>query len=233
MKLSAPIYYLKRQAKTLSHDEQIPLHQALDAIAVKEGYERWSSLTAAHSKVTPASRLFSQLEPGDMLLVGARPGQGKTLLCLDLALEAVKHGHNGVFFTLEYNECECRERLRALTNGDELHGLLRFDCSDEISADYIVKSLGSCSPGTLVVIDYLQLLDQSRQTPPLMDQVQALRSFAQNQGAIMVFISQIDRAYDPSTKPCPDLKDVRLPNPLDLSLFDKTCFLNDGEIRFT
>jgi hypothetical protein len=25
---------------------------------------------------------------------------------------------------------------------------------------------------------------------------------------------------------------VRLPNPLDLALFDKTLFLHDGEIRF-
>ncbi len=33
-------------------------------------------------------------------------------------------------------------------------------------------------------------------------------------------------------KPFPDLDDVRLPNPLDLSLFDKLCFLNGGDIRF-
>ncbi|RUU73632.1 DNA helicase, partial [Mesorhizobium sp. M7A.T.Ca.TU.009.01.3.1] len=39
-------------------------------------------------------------------------------------------------------------------------------------------------------------------------------------------------SYDPAKKPCPDIGDVRLPNPLDLSLFDKTCFLNKGEIRF-
>jgi hypothetical protein len=25
---------------------------------------------------------------------------------------------------------------------------------------------------------------------------------------------------------------VRLPNGVDLSLFDKTCFLNEGEVRF-
>ena len=49
---------------------------------------------------------------------------------------------------------------------------------------------------------------------------------------IVLFISQIDRSYDPAAKPFPDLKDVRLPNPLDLRLFDKTCFLNNGEVRF-
>ncbi len=35
-----------------------------------------------------------------------------------------------------------------------------------------------------------------------------------------------------SLKPCPDLGDVRLPNPLDLKLFDKSCFLNNGQIQF-
>jgi hypothetical protein len=33
-------------------------------------------------------------------------------------------------------------------------------------------------------------------------------------------------------KSFPDLEDVRLPNPLDLSLFTKTCFLNNGEVQF-
>ena len=47
-----------------------------------------------------------------------------------------------------------------------------------------------------------------------------------------VLISQIDRSYDPSKKPFPGLDDVRLPNPLDLKLFDKACFVHDGEMRF-
>jgi replicative DNA helicase len=63
-------------------------------------------------------------------------------------------------------------------------------------------------------------------------QVRALKSFARDRGLVVVFISQIDRSYDPSTRPCPDLRDVRLPNPLDLKLFDKTCFLNNGEVQF-
>ena len=53
----------------------------------------------------------------------------------------------------------------------------------------------------------------------------ALKAFASDRQLIIVFISQIDRSYDPATKPFPDLGDVRLPNPLDLTLFDKTYFL--------
>jgi hypothetical protein len=36
MKLSAPIYHLKRQARILSRDENIPLHEALDRLAARE-----------------------------------------------------------------------------------------------------------------------------------------------------------------------------------------------------
>ena len=65
-----------------------------------------------------------------------------------------------------------------------------------------------------------------------MTQVRALRHFARERGLILVFLSQIDRSYDPTRKPLPDIDDVRLPNPLDLSLFDQTCFLNRGDVRF-
>jgi replicative DNA helicase len=232
MKLSAPVYHLKRKAKLLSRQENIRLHEALDRIAAKEGFGSWSLLAAKLSATVTVSELFARLGPGDLVLVGARPGQGKTLMSLALAVEAMKSGGRSVFFTLEYTEKDVLDRFRSI--GAELAhfgGLFEFDNSDAISADYIVEALDSAPRGTLVVIDYLQLLDQKRENPELMAQVSKLKSFARDRGLILIFISQIDRSYDPSTKPCPDIDDVRLPNPLDLSLFNKMCFLNDGEIR--
>lgn len=233
MKLSAPIYHLKRQARLLSRQENIPLHQALDRIGLKEGASGWSALVAKASATAPAGKLFARLSPGDLVLVGARPGQGKTLMSLELAVEAMKSGHRSVFFTLEYTEKDLRDRFHAIgVNRAQFDHLFEFDNSDDISAEYIVKTLASAPGGTLVVIDYLQLLDQRRANPELAVQVGMLKSFARERGLIMVFISQIDRSYDPSAKPCPDLADVRMPNPLDLTLFNKTCFLNNGEVRF-
>lgn len=233
MKLSAPIYHLKRKAKRLSHDEGIPLHDALDRIATTEGFSAWSMLAAKAAALTPANRLFPQFGPGDLVLVGARPGQGKTLMSLELAVEAMKAGHRAAFFSLEYTERDVLDRLRAIgVEPAEFDKLFEVDCSDAISADYIVKQMAAAPRGTVVVIDYLQLLDQRRENPDLTVQVRALKSFARDKGLIVVFISQIDRSYDPSVKPCPDLSDVRLPNPLDLKLFDKTCFINNAEVQF-
>ena len=233
MKLSAPLYHLKLKAKVLSRAEDIPLHEALDRIARQEGFDGWSLLAAKAAAAAPAEKLFARLAPGDLVLMGARPGHGKTLMSLELAVQAMKSGSRGVFFTLEYTEKDMLDRFRAIGAAPEnFADLFEFDNSDEISSDHIVRRLANAPRGTLVVVDYLQLLDQKRDNPELMVQVRALKSFARDRGLIFVFISQIDRAYDPAKKPCPDLEDVRLPNPLDLSLFSKTCFLNDGEVRF-
>jgi replicative DNA helicase len=233
MKLSAPVYHLKRQARLLSREGKIALHEALDRVAAQEGFTSWSLLAAKAAKATPAGVLFAQLAPGDLVLVGARPGHGKTLMSLELAVEAMKSGHRGVFFTLEYTQRDVLDRFRAIgADPVQFNDRFVFDNSNAISADYIVKALGSAPRGTLVVIDYLQLLDQKRENPELMAQVRTLKAFAGDRGLILVFISQIDRSYDPAKKSVPDIGDVRLPNPLDLSLFNKTCFLNKGEIRF-
>ena len=233
MRLSAPVYRLKRQARLMSRREDIPLHQALDRVAAEEGFGNWSLLAAKAAEAVPAGRLLARLMPGDMVLVAARPGQGKTLMSLELAVTAMKQGNRAVFFTLEYVHADILDRFRDIgADPADFDRLFEFDNSDAISAGYIIEALRSAPRGTLAVIDYLQLLDQKRENPELMVQIRALRSFARERGLVLVFISQVDRSYDSSSKPFPDIGDIRLPNPLDLSLFDKACFLNKGEIQF-
>lgn len=233
MKLSAPIPMLKRKARLLARTGHIPLHQALDRIAAEEGFGAWSLLAATAAATRPAGKLFARLAPGDLVLLGARPGQGKTLMGLELAVQAMKAGQRSTFFTLEYTESEVLDRFRAIgADRAQFDGLFELDSSDTINAAHIATRMVTAPRGTMVVVDYLQLLDQKRENPALMDQVQALKSLARDKGLIVIMISQIDRTYDPSAKAVPDLDDVKLPNPLDLKLFDKACFLNQGEVRF-
>lgn len=233
MELSQPVHRLKRQARLLSRREGIPLHAALDRVAREEGFSAWSMLVARSATSSPGKAKLSQLSDGDLLLLGGRPGQGKTLLSLDLAVQAVKAGRTAVFFTLEANHAEVLQYLAAIgADPTSLGARLRIDTSDDISAGHIIGQLRSASRGTLVVVDYLQLLDQKRLNPTLTEQVKALRAFAQERGLVFVFLSQIHRRFDGGGKDLPGLDDVRLPNPLDLSLFTKACFIHANRVSF-
>ena len=242
MQFSAPIYRLKRRARLLSRDEKIPLTSALDRIAREEGFARWSLLAAKAGENPPAREIFKRLTPGDLVLLAARPGQGKTLLGIELALEALRMEAlrtealrsrcHGAFFTLEYTGLDLLSHLEAIgIDRAAVTDRFLFDDSDAISASYIMDRLTPMRRGTVAVIDYLQLLDQKRENPPLMTQIRDLKDFAHRQGIIIAFLSQIDRTFDGSAKSCPGLADIRLPNPLDLTLFDIACFLHEGQVR--
>lgn len=234
MTLSAPHFVLRREAKLLSRHQHIPLHQALDRIARREGYKSWSLLISATKQSRPGGKVFSSLVRGDLMLLAARPGQGKTLLSLEMAVAAMAAGRPCAFFSLADSEADMAERFVAIgEDPTSFNDTFRFDHSDEICADYIIAQLEDAAEATFVVIDCLQLLDQKRKNPELADQVSVLKDFATSRGHIMVFISQIDRCYDLKAEMVPGLGDVRLPNPLDLQIFDKTCFLHKGAVAFS
>lgn len=232
MKLSAPIYILKQQAKALSQRDRLRLHAALDKVAVREGFNAWSHLASVWQRTDTSRSLYEQLRPGDLLLVGSRPGQGKTLLSIGLAVEAMERGNRAAFFTLEYTAAEV-ENLFGMVGRSQVDfkGQWILDTSEDISAGHISERLVCEPPGTLVVVDYLQLLDQRRDKPTLDVQVRDLKVLAQKSQSIVICLSQIAREYTLSSRTCPSLKDVRMPNPLDLSIFDKACFIQDGKMQ--
>ncbi|MGL4576071.1 MAG: DNA helicase [Burkholderiaceae bacterium] len=232
MKLSAPIYILKQQAKSLAEQDGIRLHAALDKIATREGFNAWSHLSSSWQQRDPTVVVYDQFSAGDLVLIGSRPGQGKTMLGLGLAIEAMSRGTRAAFFTLEYAEKDVAAQFAKLgKNIGEYKNLFLLDTSETICASQIAAQLDATPRHTLVIVDYLQLLDQRRNNPPLDDQVRELKQFAVAKQATVVLLSQINKNFDPNEKPCPDLSDLRLPNPVDVSLFDKACFLHDGKMQ--
>lgn len=232
MKLSAPIFQLKRRAKLMARNNNVPLHEALDHIAREEGFARWSLLSSHIGAGSLSETILSRLDDGDLLLVAGRPGHGKTMLGLQLLLDAVRDDRKAVFFTLEFTEQQARKHIRSLET--DPHGIgdtVEVVTSNEISADYIIRHLSGSMRRTVAVIDYLQILDQQRSKPALSDQVLALGDFARKSGAVLGFISQIDRSFDLGSKSLPDIRDIRLPNFVDLGLFTKTCFLHNGQAQ--
>ena len=234
MILSTPLFVLRRQAKLRTREQRIPLHRALDEVAQEQGFASWSLLMAKRSSPVPGAVLNAKLNPGDFVLVGARPGQGKTLLCLEMAVAAMQAGNRSVFFSLEFNQQDMWASFAAIgEQPGSFSDRFTFDGSDDLSADYITSQLADAASGTFVVVDYLQVLDQKRDNPPLSEQIQTLRNFASKRNLVFVFISQIDRGYDLRSTSLPTRNDVRLPNPLDLANFNKTCFLHEGKALLT
>lgn len=225
------LHKLKRQAKTEARKAGLPLHQALDRVAKSQGFASWSLLASSGA----SDALYQHFIAGDMLIVAARPGQGKTLTALRLAVEAAQAGNHGYFFSLEYMERDVASRLETLgIDCKAFDGRFHFDGSDDISASYIISAMGNAPAGSVAAVDYLQLLDQRRDKPPLSEQVATLREFAQRRGVILAFIAQIDRAYDPLSGSGPGPADIRLPNPIDVgATFDKGIFLSNGHLQIT
>lgn len=125
------------------------------------------------------------LRPGQMIVIGARPGVGKTSFALNLAVNAAFNGASVAFFSLEMSKIEIAQRLLSAQSGvglqeirsahiqnDQWPELIRG--TDELSGlDIMIDD----TPGTtvteirakarrmlhgkklgLVVVDYLQLL---------------------------------------------------------------------------
>ncbi|PZU84916.1 MAG: DNA helicase [Shinella sp.] len=232
MKLSAPIYQLKRRAKLMARIKSVPLNEALDQIARDEGFSKWSLLSASMSSGPLSEKVLSRLDEGDLLLLAGRPGQGKTRLGLQLLVDAARDGRKALLFTLEFTEQQARKHLKSLeVPGGNIADAVQIFTSDQISAEYIIAQMSGAKSGTIAVIDYLQLLDQQRSKPTLCEQLQTLREFAQHAGVVLGFISQIDRSFETKGKRLPDIGDVRLPNFVDLGLFSKACFLHNGEAQ--
>ena len=171
MKLSAPIFHLKRRAKDLSRNAGMSLTKAQDRIAIEEGFNNWSLLAREASLQFANEKIFPLLTPGDLVLLGGRPGQGKTLKSLELLVDAVDSGKRGMFFTLEYNKDDVRKLLgRFVEDPTATLDKLEFDNADLICAEYIIDRIKPAPRETVVVVDYLQLLDRNRNTPILNDQ---------------------------------------------------------------
>lgn len=227
MKLSAPIHVLKGQAQLLRKEKSISNTDALNIIAKREGYNSWSLLHSEHRDGFPSSYdgILDYFNPGDLVLIGSRPGMGKTVFTIGLFVQAIlKKAAKNYCFSLSEVHKDIAKRMAIY---DESLGsqnqFFELDYSNDISANYILnKTKKDISKGSVIVIDYLQMLDEKRVNPSLQEQIEILKNYAKEKGCIILFISQLQREVENKK---PTIDDVRLPNPLDLKLFNKLLLL--------
>ena len=129
-------------------------------------------------------RLTGGLRGGKMVVLGARPGVGKTALALQMAVHAARHTGPVLLVSLEMDAAEIVSRMVAAESGVDLQALEAGELTEEqaksasacypaISALPIRMAQNTCTPMqvrreamamqnsvglSMVVIDYLQLM---------------------------------------------------------------------------
>ncbi len=231
MKLSAPIHVLKSQAQQLRKEKSLTNTEALDLIAKREGFNSWALLQSKKEEMFPVSydEILDFFNPGDIVLIGARPGKGKTVFTIGLLVQAIqkKQAINYCFSLSEIHK-DIAGRIASYDESiGENNKFIKLDYSDEISADYIIKKTqASITKKSVIVVDYLQLLDEKRSNPTLQEQVFKLKNYAKEKECIIIFISQLKRELEYRDDKKPAMEDIRLPNPLELKFFNKIIFLH-------
>ena len=231
MKLSAPIYVLKVQAQKLRKEKLMTNTEALDLIAKREGFNSWSLMQSKKDEMFPTSydEILEFFNPGDIVLIGARPSKGKTVFTIGLLVQAIQMKlAKNYFFSLSEVHKDIRSRMAIYDKTiEEDNKFVVHDYSNEINAEYIIeKTKNSISKKSLIIVDYLQLLDEKRTNPSLQDQVMQLKNYAKEKECIVIFISQMSREIENRADQKPNMSDVRLPNPLELKYFNKIILLH-------
>lgn len=130
-------------------------------------------------------RMFLGLRPGQMVVIGARPGVGKTSFALNLAVQAAERGASVAFFSLEMSAEEVAQRLLSTYSQVPLQNIRSANIRQEewesiVNATKTLSKLDLViddTPGTtvtevrakarrmlrnkekgLVILDYLQLV---------------------------------------------------------------------------
>lgn len=153
--------------------------------AIEEASTNPGGCTGISTGYNDLDRLTNGLGKGELIILAARPGMGKTTLALNFMLEACKQDKRVLMFSVEMTATELGLKLVSNLSGiegDRIHrgkltdleykgvhndtsdiingGLLNVDAdtSDLFSIKSVAKKLNHKSNLDMIIIDYIQLL---------------------------------------------------------------------------
>lgn len=180
---------LMDESPLLNNVKEMP--QLVDTI-MKEAAERGekcdSGITGIPTGLTHLNRLTLGWQKGDLIILGARPSEGKTALAIKFSMEAARAGYKAVIFSLEMSGPRLADRMMLAESGvsplnwkrgklspDELTITeeaaehirqlpISIDDTPNASIDeicYMVKALHSRKQLDVLIVDYLGLCKPS------------------------------------------------------------------------
>jgi replicative DNA helicase len=136
-------------------EDYVPLVQAID-VAVDEidlARGRTGELAGIPTGFAELDELTNGLHGGQLIIVGARPGMGKSTLALDFArAAAVKHTMPSIFFSLEMGRSEIATRLLAAETSIPMNRLRKGDM-DQRDWDRLATVRGQIADAPLYIDD--------------------------------------------------------------------------------
>lgn len=207
--------------------------------ALEERIGNQQTISGLATEWTQLDEQLSGLQPGNMVIVGARPSMGKTAFACGMILGASQHG-TALVFSLEQSKHEMIERCLATQAGVDGHRLRNGQVS-VVERDLLMAATHELSgrqifiddkPGrkvfeissiarrvrrrhglALIVIDYLQLIEPEDSRAPREQQVavtsRRLKALARELQVPIVVLAQLNREVENRPDKKPRLSDLR------------------------
>lgn len=211
------------------------------AAIVKENKEKYfvdRETEKLYLGFTRLDDLLGGLEGGDMIVIGARPGVGKSALVTQVTSNLAKHGKRIGFYNLEMQEKQVYERFVVSQSGIGLTRLRRakkflgdekerFDLANKVleGKDNIVITTGSKSVSQIrhesrhmgydiIIIDYLQLLKADKEYrgnryAEVGAISKAIKALAMELNIPIIALSQLNRASELKETKEPTMAELR------------------------
>ncbi|MBI2011022.1 MAG: replicative DNA helicase [Candidatus Colwellbacteria bacterium] len=187
--------------------------------------------------------ILSGLQPSDLIVIGARPSFGKTAFALDIARHIAVDLKKPVgIFSLEMSRPQVEDRLIAAEAQVDLWKLRTGRLKDEVEFEMLAAAADRLRPAplyiddspspnivemrsmarrlqaelgdlSLIVVDYLQLIEPRRTTDSMVQQVteisRGLKGLARELAVPIIAVSQLSRAVEQRGIKRPQLADLR------------------------
>lgn len=203
---------------------------------IKANRERDTLVSGFSTGYLDLDKAIDGLHKGHLVIVGARPGMGKSSFMLCLALHLAKQGYKTLIFSLEMSAQELGERMFSIISGVPLSSIRSGFLSEEDMAiltdtalkirqlPIVINDAGSLSPmdiklnirdvkPNVVFVDYLQLVRYEKAYASRQEEVayisRSLKAMAKDLNVCVVALSQLSRNVEHRADKRPTLADLR------------------------
>jgi len=210
-----------------------------DAVAEFDEWYRSADPAGIPTGLADVDKLLGGLKTGQLIIVAARPGQGKTALAITIARHVAGTSVPVMVFSLELTRREIVQRLVAGDSGLSGHDIaaksleeyqteamrwamesiaslpIRIDerCLSVSQIGSLVRMHVQREGVRVVVIDYLSLIGPEDRKAPREQQVatmtRQLKTLAKDLGIAVILLAQLNRALEQRSDRKPQLSDLR------------------------